>query len=156
AVAISGHEAVFDLVERFEIFRPRDTDRRPVISVAPRDPPAVFDPDDARIVGVLEMRDFGIALHLNALWIDLPVDAIVGEADVDLDVGRRGGAAEHAGEFSVEGHDSAVEDAVGAGKEIARDDGILAVPPDDVWIPRRLILPRDIRQRIAVENGRGL
>ena len=59
--------------------------------------------------------------------------------------------AEDAGEGALPGDDGAVEDAVGAGDEVARDDGILAVAPDGVGAAFGAILPGNVGDGLGGE-----
>src|SRR5262245_65801681 len=52
AVAVEGDEGILELMERDEVVRPADADRGAVIAGAPRDPIAVAETADARVVGV--------------------------------------------------------------------------------------------------------
>src|SRR5205085_2392068 len=127
---------------------------RAVVSVAPGDVIAVLDEADARIVAIFPARDLSILAgvggdELDALRINRPADAILAETCVKLHRPPRVVAAKHAGELSVERHDRTVEDAICGWKDIARNDGIGAVAPDDARVSRRTILPRNIGQRRA-------
>lgn len=60
-VAVIGKKCVFKLVERLEVIRPRNADRRPVVAVAPRNVVFVADLRNARIVAVDPLADLASA-----------------------------------------------------------------------------------------------
>ena len=99
AVAVVGQEGVLQLVERLEIGRPGDADRRlAAVAVAPGD--VVFVPElhHARVVAVNPGPDLRVGtFEAHVLLGDVPVQTVDREAHVEphADVGVV--AAEHAG-----------------------------------------------------------
>jgi hypothetical protein len=77
------------------------------------------------------------------------VDAVIAEASVEIHIPFFVIAAKDAGELPVEGDDRAVEDAVRRGDQIARDDGIGIVPPDNITAIGGSLLPGDIGKGIV-------
>jgi hypothetical protein len=53
-------------------------------------------------------------------------------------------AAENPGEFAFKGYNRAVEDAVGCGNQVARDDGVGAVTPDRVAVAGGSLFPGNV------------
>ena len=103
AVAVEGEVGVVELVERHEVVRVGDADRRPVVAVAPGHVVAILEPRHARVVGVLERAlDLGtrasVGGEVDRLLVDLPVDPVGAPARVDVHRARGVVDAEDAGE----------------------------------------------------------
>ena len=64
-------------------------------------------------------------------------------------------AAKDARKLSLKRDHRAVENAVRAGDEVARDDWVAAVAPDDVGTIFGPVFPRDVRQSLS-DDGLGL
>ena len=152
AVSVEGEECVLALVEFLEILCPAHTDSRlPAVSVAPCDPESVLDPYTAGIVAVLPricLCCLGIIVDpVNTLFIDVPVDPVLGEAGMDSHISLFVVNSENACELVVaalEGNYCAVEDGVAGGEEVSRDYRVSVVSPDNVLAVCGLVLPRDI------------
>ena len=144
---------LLQLVEGLEVGCPGDADRRAVVAVAPRHVVLVPDLRHARIVAVDPLAHFGIgALQLEVRFIDIPLQSVNREAYVDAHAAVRVVAAEHPGEIVIallEGYDRRVEDRVGGGEQVARNDGIGAVTPHYLFRTGRTILPRHVRERFS-------
>ena len=84
--------------------------------------------------------------------VDLPVDGVVAEAAVEDHAAPAVVAAEDAGELPLERNHGAVEDAVGTGDQVARDDRIVAVAPDRVDAASGFVLPGDIGEGLFVDD----
>ena len=147
-VAVIGKKCVFKLVERLEIIRPRNADRRPVVAVAPRNVVFVADLRNARIVAVDPLGDFGIGAHeFEILLADIPLDAVHREAYMDAHPAVRVVAPENARIviFSFfEGNDRRVEDRIRRRKRMTPDDRVRAVTPHHLFGAGGTVLPRHI------------
>ncbi len=147
AVAVEGQQRVLQEVELLEIVRVPDPDRRAVIAVAPGHVIAVLQPHHPRVVAVLELADFGIvAQPFDRVVIQLPADPVLAEASMQVHHAGAVVGAEDAGKGSLERNHGAVEDAVGGGDQVARNDRVAAVAPDDVETAGGLFLPGDVGQ----------
>ena len=141
AVAVEREERVVELVERLEVVRVRDADRRAVVAVAPRHVVAVLEPGDARVVGVQERAPGSRATRPSCgtkaigSWSISHVDPVGAAARVDVHRAARVVDAEHAGEAVAERDDGGVEDAVRARDRVAGDDRVAARAPEDVVVP---------------------
>jgi len=89
-------------------------------------------------------------VKLDRLRRDLPRQAIIAEAGVDVHHPPCVVHAEHAGEASLIGHDGAVEDAIAARRGVARDHRVAAVAPDDPAMTGWAVLPGQIRDSDGV------
>src|SRR5450759_2850652 len=148
AVPVERQEGVVELVEGLEVVRVADADRRTVVPVAPRDVVAVLDPDDTRVIGVLELLlDFGDPPvggdPLDGLDFDVPTDAIEASARVQVHLSRRVVNAEHARICTLERHYRRVEDAVGSGENVPLDDRIATRTPQRGRTAGGSVFPRD-------------
>ena len=147
-VAVIGKKCVFKLVERLEIIRPRNADRRPVVAVAPRNVVFVADLRNARIVAVDPLGDFGIGAHeFEILLADIPLDAVHREAYMDAHPAVRVVAPENARIIILafpEGNDRRVEDRIRRRKRMTPDDRVLRVTPHHLFGAGGTVLPRHI------------
>ena len=154
-VAVIGKKCVFKLVERLEVIRPRNADRRPVVAVAPRDVIFVVDLRNTRVVAVNPLGDFGIGAHeFEILLADIPLDAVHRESGVDAHAAVGVVAAENARIVILaflEGNDRRVENAVRRRKRVARDDRIGRITPHHLFGAGGTILPRHIRHGRAYD-----
>src|SRR5690606_14775997 len=106
-------QRVLQEVEFTEIEGVPDPDGGAVIAVAPGDVVAILQPDNSRVVAVLEAADLRVgALPFDRLRIQLPGDAVLAEAPVQVHDPFFIVAAEDAREMALPGHHRAVEDAV--------------------------------------------
>ena len=147
-VAVIGKKCVFKLVERLEVIRPRNADRRPVVAVAPRNVVFVADLRNARIVAVDPLADLGVrTLQPEVGLLDLPPKAVDRKAYVDAHPAVRVVAPENARIVILaflEGNDRRVENAVRRRKRVARDDRIGRIAPHHFFGACGTILPRHI------------
>ena len=154
-VAVIGKKCVFKLVERLEIIRPRNADRRPVVAVAPRNVVFVADLRNARIVAVDPLADLGVrTLQPEVGLLDLPPKAVDREAYVDAHPAVRVVAPENPRIVILallEGNDRRVENAVRRRKRVARDDRIGRIAPHHFFGACGTILPRHIRHGRAYD-----
>ena len=152
-VAVERDKGVLQLVERLEIIRPRDTNRRAVVAVAPRHVVLVADLRHARIVAVDPLPDLGVgARQAEVGLVNVPPQAVGREADVQAHAAVRVVAAENAGVVVpafFERHDGRIENTVRGRQGVAADDRVLRVTPQDLFRTRRALLPRHIGQRLA-------
>ena len=115
AVAVERQKGVLALEEIHEIERVADADRGAMVTVAPRDPVAVFDPRHARVVFIIRVDHLRIArLELDRLMVDIPMDSVLAKTGKDIHLHRTVVATEHACEAILEGHYGAVEDTIGS------------------------------------------
>ena len=125
AVAVVGKESVFELMEGLEVLRPRDTDGRPVVTVAPSHVVAVFNEAHAGVVAIHPLADFGIvALETQRFLVDIPVHAVLREAHMEHHAAVGVVATEHTGVAFAERNHGAIEDTVARGQQIAWDNGV--------------------------------
>ena len=147
-VAVIGKKCVFKLVERLEVIRPRNADRRPVVAVAPRNVVFVADLRNARIVAVDPLADLGVrTLQPEVGLLDLPPKAVDRKAYVDAHPAVRVVAPENARIviFSFfEGNDRRVEDRIRRRKRMTPDDRVRAVTPHHLFGAGGTVLPRHI------------
>ena len=135
-------------MERLEIIRPRNADRRTVVAVAPRNVVFVADLRNARVVAVDPLADLGVrTLQPEVGLLDLPPKAVDREAYVDAHPAVRVVAPENARIviFSFfEGNDRRVEDRIRRRKRMTPDDRVLRVTPHHLFGAGGTILPRHI------------
>ena len=81
--------------------------------------------------------------------VDVPVDAVVGEACEDVHHQAAVVAAENAGVLALKRDNCGIEDAVGCGDQIAGNDRIVVIAPYGLVKTLRLVLPGHIRERLA-------
>ena len=113
AVAVEGQKCVFEKVEFLEILGVSDADRRAVVAVAPGDVVAILEPDEAWIVAVGKLGQFGIGeFPCDWVVIQLPIQAVIAEAAVEIHLALLVVHAEHTCESVLIRNDGAVEDAV--------------------------------------------
>ena len=148
-------KGIFKLVERLKVMRIGQADRGAVIAVAPAHIIAVLNPADAWVIAILQLRHLGIALHVDRLGVQVPMDSILRSAGVNIHVPALVVTAKDACKGSLKRDDGAVKDAVGGRDGVARDDRIGGVTPDDVGRTGRAIFPRDIGQVGAEDGGLG-
>ena len=150
AVAVVGQESVLHLVEGLEIKGIAHADGGAVVAVAPGDVVPVLDEADPGVVAVFPLENLRVgADELDGGFIDLPVEAVIAEAGIEVHAEAPAVAAEHAGVAVAEGDGGGVEDAVCAGLLVAGDDGIFAVAPDGHVVARGLLLPGHIGEGAA-------
>ena len=147
-VAVIGKKCVFKLVERLEVIRPRNADRRTVVAVAPRNVVFVADLRNARIVAVDPLADLGVrTLQPEVGLLDLPPKAVDREAYMDAHPAVRVVAPENARIIILafpEGNDRRIENAVRGRKRMTPDDRVLRVTPHHLFGAGGTILPRHI------------
>ena len=138
AVAVIRQVSVLHLIEGLKVIGIAYADRRAVETVAPGDVVTVLNPANARVIAIFLAGYARVAagsrLEVDRLVVDLPVDAVIREACEDIHLNR-----------AVVG----VEDAVGSGDEITRNDRVVVITPNRLIVALRLILPRDVRECIA-------
>ena len=153
AVSVEGQEGVLVLVEALEVLRPADSDRGPVVAVAPGHVVAIIDPDDPRVVAVDELCDLRlVALEPERLRVELPVHTVGTKTAMHDHQTAAIIAAENACKLAFERYYRAIEDAVRARDEIAWDDWILRVAPDSFVANRRLVFPREVGDRRLIQD----
>ena len=153
AVAVIRQVSVLHLIEGLEVIGIAYADRRAVETVAPGDVVTVLNPANARVIAIFLAGYARVAagsrLEVDRLVVDLPVDAVIGEACEDVHLNRAVVAAENASELALKRDNCGVEDAVGSGDEITRNDRVVVITPNRLIVALRLILPRDVRECIA-------
>ncbi len=160
AVSVEGEECVFTLVEFLEILCPAHADcRLPAVSVTPCDPETVFDPYTSGVVAVLPGISFSsgriVVYPVNSLFVDIPVDTVLGEACVDSHISFLIVNSEHACELIVavlEGNYCAVEDGVACGEKVSRNYRVSVIAPDNILTACGLVLPGDVGERGLIKN----
>ena len=150
AVAIERQERVLEPVEPLKVLRRGDADRRAAVSAAPGDVIRLVDLADARIVGVVAGLARIAAGELNRLRLDVPIEAVVAPAEVQMRKAVLLLEAKHADEAVAERRDGAVVDSLHAGHVMAADDRVARVPPDDGPRAGGPLLPGDLRRAVAV------
>ena len=130
SVTVEGNKSVFQLVERLEIERIGHTDSRTVIAVAPGNIIAVLDKAHARVVAIHPCTDFLIiALELQRFFLDVPVYGIFTEPYVQPHATVSIVAAEYSCKPVAERYYRTVENTVGSGKQITRNNGVCHTAP---------------------------
>ena len=166
AVSVEGEVCVLKLCEGLEIVGVSDTDGRlPAVSVAPCYNVLVFELANSGVVAVLPLSNLGdIALKVDSLLVDVPVDTVLGEANVKLHVSLSVVNSENACELVVavlERYNGAVEDGVGRLSVavsllnhdlISLNDRVSTVSPYNVSASLGLFHPGDIGHGYAVYN----
>ena len=153
AVAVVGQEGVLQLVERLEVLRPRHANGRAVIAVAPGDVVAVFDEGDARVVAIDPLAYlFVLTLEAERVGVDVPMEAVVGEAHVEHHAAVGVVATEHAREAIAERYDGRIEDTIARGEQVARDDRVFRIAPHGGVAVGRAVLPRHIGEGVALDD----
>ncbi|KXB71641.1 hypothetical protein HMPREF3185_01930 [Porphyromonas somerae] len=144
-IAVEGQEGILQLVEGLKVKGIGDTDRRTVVAITPSDIVAVFDEDDTRVVAIDPLTDLLVfAFEGQRLGIDIPVDRVIAEADVQTHTAVRIVAAEYPSIAFAEANNSAIEDAIGGRQQVAWDDGVGTVAPDDILTAFGTIFPRHV------------
>ena len=139
AVARDGITRLFQLFPMLKIRRARRADHRAVR--------CEFDPRE--VVQTVDFAHTRIVAFVQLFICQAPMYAVVAESrDQDL-VARARVDAENTGESAAERHDRGVENAVGKEQIVTRNDGIRVVTPDGIREAFGLVLPGDIRDRIA-------
>ena len=152
-VAVERDKGVLQLVERREIIRPRDADRRTVVAVAPGDVVFVFDLRHARVVAVDPLSDLGVRTRQAEVGlVDIPFQTVDRKSYMDAHPAVRVVAAEDPCIVILaffKRNDRRIEDRVRGRQRIAVDNRVLRVTPHDLFTPRRAVLPRHIGQGCA-------
>ena len=146
-IAVERQQGIFQEVKLFEIESVSDANRWTMVSIAPANVIAVFQPEHAWVIAVLELSKLRVSVDpVNGLVIQLPMDAILRETAVQVHVTLFIVTAEDTGILAFEWHNCAVKYAVGGWDLVARDDGVGAVTPDHVCAAGWSFLPGDIRK----------
>ena len=144
-ITVEGQEGILQLVEGLKVEGIGDTDRRTMVAITPSDIVAVFDEDDTRVVAIDPLTDLLVfAFEGQRLGIDIPVDRVIAEADVQTHTAIRIVAAEYPCIAFAEANNSAIEDAIGGRQQVAWDDGVGTVAPDDILTAFGTIFPRHV------------
>ena len=146
AVAVEGQQRIFQEVELLEIVGVADADGRAVVAVAPGDVIAVFEPDHARVVAVLEAAQFrGRRRSTRSGWSSscqwMPSGLKPRWRFISRFLLSQRKTPANA---PLERHDRAVENAVGGRDQVARDDGVGAVAPDHITAAGGAFFPGNI------------
>jgi len=160
AVSVERQVGVFKLLESNEVLGDSNTDSGlPTVSVAPGNDISVLALELAYsgIVAVLPLTNLGdIALKMDSLLIDVPVDTVLGETNVELHVTLSVVNSEYACELVValyKRNNGTVEDGVGGlsvavslldHNVVTLDDGVSVVAPYNVLAALGLVHPGDI------------
>ena len=145
AVAVVGQEGVLHLVEGLEVQRPGQADGGTMVAVAPAHPVLAVDEGHAGVVAVHPLAHLGTAAgEADGIGLDVPMDAVLGEAGVEGHAAVGVVAAEDAGKAVFKRHDGAVENAVGVFQQVPRNHGIGAVSPERGLAALRAVFPRHI------------
>ena len=113
-IAIEGQQGVFKKMEALKVESIADADGGAVVAVAPGDVITVFQPDEARIVAILELRQLRVIVNpLDRFGVDVPVDAVCAAPAMDIHLALFVVAAKNAGEIIFERRHGAVENTVG-------------------------------------------
>ena len=145
-VTVVGQEGILQLMECLEVLSVANADGGAMVAVAPGDVVLAIQIANAGVITVDLLGHNGIALKYDGIVTDLPVDTILGEANIDVHLDSTVVAAENAGEAITKGNHSAVENTVGTLSGMASNDGVLGVTPDGHEMAFRSILPGDILQ----------
>ena len=112
-VTVIRQQGIFEKNELFEIEGVSNPNGRTEITITPGYIIAVFQPDNAWIIAILELTDFGIiAAPFDRLMLQLPVDTIITEAAVQVHVPLFIVTAKDTRELPIKGNDRAVENAI--------------------------------------------
>ena len=127
-----------------------------MVPVAPGDVIPVLDTHDPGVVTIDKLADLGVVGdELERLRVDLPVEAVVGKASVQLHPPSPIVAAEHAGKAAFERHHGAVEDAVGGRYQVPWDDRVARIAPQRPRHRCRAVLPWEVGQRWVTNDFEG-
>lgn len=152
-VAVERDKGVLQLVEGLEIIRPRDTDRRAVVAVAPCDVVFVSDLRHARVVAVDPLCDLGVRTRQAEVGlVDIPFQTVDRKSYMDAHTAVRVVAAEDPCIVILpffKRNDRRVEDRVRGRQSVAPDDRVLRITPQNLFTPRGAILPRHIGLIVA-------
>ena len=156
-VAVEGEERVLHLVELLEILRVAHANGVAVVIVAPGHQVTALDFHYPRVIGLDEPPDLRVVANpADRLGVNVEADAVFAAPGVNAHAAGPVVHPEHAGEALAERDHGAVEDAVGAGNDVARDDRVSAVAPDYVRTPFGARFPRYIWQRLADDGFRSV
>ena len=132
-------------MERLEVKGISDPDRGTMVAITPGDIVAIFDEDNTRVVAIDPLTDFLVlAFEGQWLWVDVPVDGVITEADMQAHTAVGVVAAEDPSIAFAKANDCTIEDAIGGRKEVAWDDGVGTVAPDDIFAAFGAFFPRHI------------
>ena len=152
-VAVERDKGVLQLVERREIIRPRDADRRAVVAVAPRHIIFILDLCHARVIAINPLAYFSIAARQpEVLLVDIPFQTVDRKTYMDAHTAVRVVAAEDPRIVILalfERDHRRVENRVRGRQSVAPDNRILRVTPQNLFTPRGAVLPRHIGQIVA-------
>jgi len=84
AIAIKRQECILQLMEGLEVLRPRYSDGRSMIAIAPRDIVATIDLCHARVVSIDPLPHLGdVALEVDLIRRDVPGESILAKSHVE-------------------------------------------------------------------------
>jgi hypothetical protein len=113
-----------------------------MIAIAPGYIIAVFQPNYAWVVAILELAKLRIVIDpIDWLMIQLPVDAIQRETPVQVHIPLFIVTAENTCKTVLKWHNRTVKYAVGGWDKISGNDGVLAIPPNNLGRALRSVFP---------------
>ena len=129
-VAVIWQKRVLHLMEHPKILGPGHPNGGQIfIAVAPGDVIPILQLADPGIVGVFKREIRRSVDKADGPGLNVPVDAVLGETDVQPRHPAGVVATEHPGESAPEGNGGAVENAIGIGQGVPFDDGVSSIPP---------------------------
>ena len=147
AIAIVRKQGVLQKVKFLEIKGIANPNGWTMESVAPHDIVAVFDPTDAWIILVLGISTILVSVDpFDCSVIQLPVDPILAKTAMNIHVPLPVVAAEDACKRTVEWDHGAVENTIRGWNQVAWDDWVVTVTPDNIGISSRSFFPGNIGQ----------
>ena len=90
---------------------------------------------------------------MEGFIVDLPMEAVLAAASKQVHADGTAVTAENARKAVLEGDNCAVEHRIGALIAVTVDNGVAGEAPHGHDLSRRLVLPRDVRQRLANDFG---
>ena len=145
AIAVERQQRIFQEREFLEIEGIADPNRGAVVAIAPGNIIAILEPENSRVISVLEGADLRIiTFPLDRVIVKFPMDAIVAKTAVEINIPFFIVTAENTRELPIEWDDGAVEDAVRGRDQVAGNDRVCIVPPDNITVAGRSLLPGNI------------
>ena len=143
AISVERKKGILALIECLEVESIANTYRWSMVTVAPSNPIAVFNPCDAWVILILWFNHLCIpSFEDNRSFIDFPMNTVITEACKDVHLHSFVVATEHPCKAFSKWNDGTVEDTVRRWNVISMDNGVLTVTPHHVLTTLRTVFPR--------------
>ena len=141
-------------MESFEVLRPCNANGGAVVAIAPGDIVLAVQGRNPGVVAVFLVEDFFLrAFHAQGLILNLPVIAVLAASGEQVHADGAAVAAEYARKTILKGYYRAVKYGVRTLVTVPANNRVAGEPPHGHGFSRGLILPGDIRKRLANDFG---